>query len=272
MAIGTVTLTRSALATSRLGFGTSRLHHMPARARADILALAVDLGLRHIDTAPAYGDGLAERLVGDVFRGRRDSIVLATKAGLPPYPLADRFPALSGAARAWRLAKRAAGVPQQWREPITPAGIRSSVEASLRRLRVDHVDVLFLHEPSPRVIADPDGVLQALLAARRDGLARHVGLAGGWGGIAALGRGFLSEPLLIQTHEDQWPEDHRPDITYGALSSGPQAFGARVRITPANAKERLLRAISRRSKQAVLVATTDAEHLRALAAAVLDAP
>ena len=270
--IGTVTLPRSPLATSRLGFGTSRLHRMSARARADILDLAVEIGMRHIDTAPAYGDGLAERAVGHVLRRRRDAIVLATKAGLVPDPLSDRFTALGGIARALRVAKRLARVPQRRRPPITPAGLRSSLETSLRRLRVDHVDILFLHEPSPSVVVDPDGVLEALHMARCDGLTRHIGVAGDWAGIAALGGAFLAEPMLVQTHEDQWSEGHPPDIAYGALDPGPQALGYGRRMTHAEAQKRLARALSRRPRGAVLVSTTDPEHLRALAAVAYESP
>jgi aryl-alcohol dehydrogenase-like predicted oxidoreductase len=244
---------------------------MPGRARADILAMAVDLGLHHIDTAPAYGDGLAERAIGEVFRGRRESIVVATKVGFYPNKISDRVPALGGAVRALRMAGRLAHLPRGKRRPITPAGLRSSLEASLRRLQMDFVDAVFLHEPSPDVIPDPEAVLEALLSVRRAGLARHVGVAGDWGGIAALGRAFHSEPILVQTREDQWNDACPPDIAYGILSPGQQSFGNRRSMALSDARDRFLCALARRPGQTVLVSTTEANHLHALATLAADA-
>jgi diketogulonate reductase-like aldo/keto reductase len=78
---------------------------------------------------------------------------------------------------------RASGVARQdvfvttkvWYEDLAPADLRRSAEASLRRLGLDHVDLLLIHWPNPRIALA--GSIRALCAARRAGLARHVGVA-----------------------------------------------------------------------------------------------
>jgi aryl-alcohol dehydrogenase-like predicted oxidoreductase len=94
---------------SRLGLGTGHDHH---HARG-IVDAALDLGINFIDTARAYG---TERVVGEAIRGRRDAVVLSTKAS-PGF--AD--------------------------ELLTAEGLRDSLETSLRRLGTDYVDVFHLH-------------------------------------------------------------------------------------------------------------------------------
>src|SRR5437773_1596207 len=89
-----VRLDRSGLRTSRLAFGTSRLHHVDYQKSQRLLALAAELGFVHFDTAPAYGDGLAERAVGRFIKRNRTSFVIATKYGIPPDPVLEAAPSL----------------------------------------------------------------------------------------------------------------------------------------------------------------------------------
>jgi aryl-alcohol dehydrogenase-like predicted oxidoreductase len=98
---------------SRLGLGTGHDH---AHARR-VVDAALDLGINFIDTARAYG---TERVVGEAIRGRRDKVVLSTKA--------------------------APGWDDQL---LTAEGLRASVEESLARLGTDYVDVLHLHGVLP---------------------------------------------------------------------------------------------------------------------------
>lgn len=86
-----------------------------------ILARALDLGVRHIDTANAYGDGSSERIVGEALKGKRDAVVLATKCGFG----------------------RIDGKP----EGLSPARIEAAIDESLRRLGTDWVDIYYLHVP-----------------------------------------------------------------------------------------------------------------------------
>ena len=93
------------------------------------LARALDRGITFIDTSPAYGAGHSEELIGRALAGRRHEAVVATKAGY-----------------------------EDWARPadFSPAAIRRSVEASLRRLRTGHIDVLQLHNPPSEVLARPE--------------------------------------------------------------------------------------------------------------------
>src|SRR3954452_24064539 len=86
---------------------------------------AIDAGITWIDTAPFYGWGLAEEIVGEAIAGQRDSVRVLTKCGTVRRP------------------------DGTWVEDGSPSAVRADVTASLERLRTDHVDVLQLHDPDP---------------------------------------------------------------------------------------------------------------------------
>ncbi len=86
-----------------------------------IIARALELGIRHIDTANAYGDGTSERIVGEALKGRRDQVVLATKCGFG----------------------RVEGKP----EGLSRARLTAAIDESLTRLGTDWVDIYYLHVP-----------------------------------------------------------------------------------------------------------------------------
>ena len=83
---------------------------------------AIDCGINLIDTAPAYGNGHAERVVGEAIKGRRDKVVIATKCG---------------------IVKEGGRVTRN----LKPESIRKEVEASLTRLGVDVIDLYQIHWP-----------------------------------------------------------------------------------------------------------------------------
>ncbi len=110
-------------------------------ARATV-ARALDLGVTTIDTAPVYGFGLSEEMVGDVVRSRgaRDRVVLATKAGL-----------------VWDARR------DPWKD-ASPRSVAREVEDSLRRLRTDVIDVYQIHWPDPATpVARTAEAVRALL-------------------------------------------------------------------------------------------------------------
>lgn len=114
----------------------------------NVLDAAIDQGVTFMDTSDTYGGTNSERLMGEVLRGRRDQVVLATKFGM-----ANQSAGITGGA--------------------TPDYIRSSIEGSLRRLRTDHVDLYQLHKPHDDVpIADTLGALKELVDA---GQVREIG-------------------------------------------------------------------------------------------------
>ncbi|MCP2300199.1 putative oxidoreductase [Nocardia amikacinitolerans] len=114
-----------------------------------IVHRALDNGINTIDTADVYGgDGESEQIIGKALHGRRDDVVLATKFSGPMGPDPNR----RGNSRRW---------------------IVSAVEASLRRLGVDHIDLYQVHHPDPDT--DIEETLSALTDLLRSGKVRAIG-------------------------------------------------------------------------------------------------
>lgn len=135
-------LARSGLDLSRIGFGSAPLGDLkraPSNAETEaLLGAAWDAGIRYFDTAPMYGAGLAERRVGDFLRDKpRDAYVLSSKVGRLLVP--DRAYAMEryGDARA---------NPFRSVFDYSYDGIMRSHEASLHRLGLERIDILFLHD------------------------------------------------------------------------------------------------------------------------------
>lgn len=194
---------------SRLGLGTHSLHRLllPS-ARRRLLAAAYDLGIRYFDTAPSYGAGLAEREIGQVLSKRRSELILATKFGIAPGRLATVVPAgayltaTAGAAlKLIRLKDTGRNVP---RRDYSTATMRQSVEGSLRRLRTDYIDVLYLHAPVVDCPVEADQLASALEALRTAGKIRYAGLSGDVGNCLAIARGCpdLAEVLQLEVPAD----------------------------------------------------------------------
>ncbi|MQP68076.1 aldo/keto reductase [Niveispirillum sp. SYP-B3756] len=133
---------RTRLRVPEIGFGAAplgNLYRPVAEAQASAtLAAALDAGLTHIDTAPYYGFGLSERRVGDAVRGRQD-IVLSTKVG--------RLLAPDGSVQddAERHGFRSA-LPFRPVYDYSHDGILRSWEASLQRLGLARIDILYVHD------------------------------------------------------------------------------------------------------------------------------
>jgi aryl-alcohol dehydrogenase-like predicted oxidoreductase len=113
-----------------------------------IIHKALDFGINFIDTADAYSRGESEEIVGKALKGRRDDIVLATKAH---HPMGDD-PNQRGNSRRW---------------------LTHAVEDSLRRLRTDHIDLYLIHRPAPDT--DIEETLSALTDLMRVGKVRATG-------------------------------------------------------------------------------------------------
>jgi D-threo-aldose 1-dehydrogenase len=147
-------------------------------ARATVDA-AWDAGVRGFDTAPHYGLGLSERRLGAALADRpRDEYLLSTKVGRLLVP---------GRGDGDDLASGGFAVPddlvRQW-DP-SPSGVRRSLDESLGRLGLDHVDIAYLHDPD--VYSLTDGLTQALptlAELRDDGVVRAIGV--GSNSVAAL--------------------------------------------------------------------------------------
>ena len=114
-----------------------------------VIHKALDAGINLVDTADAYGD--SEEIVGQALKGRRDSVVLATKFS---RPMGDD-PNRQGTSRRW---------------------VMTAVEGSLRRLQTDHIDLYQIHRPDPTT--DIDETLSALSDLVHSGKVRAIGSSG----------------------------------------------------------------------------------------------
>jgi D-threo-aldose 1-dehydrogenase len=154
---------------TRLGFGTAPLGGLFQALSDDdahrVVEAAWSAGIRFFDTAPQYGNGLAEQRLGTVLQAKpRDQFVLATKvgrllrAGAPPQ--SDTFP----------------GAP-----PLNPVfdfsydGVMRSVEESVARLGIDKIDILHIHDPDEHFADALSGAYPALDRLRAEGTIKAVG-------------------------------------------------------------------------------------------------
>ena len=141
----------SGLRVSAVGLGANNFGgRIDTEATRRVVGKALDLGVTLIDTADAYGEptGGSESALGEVLGPRRKDIVLATKFGLPM----DKEGRLKGASRRY---------------------VMSAVEASLRRLRTDWIDLYQLHTPDP--LTPIEETLRALDDLVRQGKVRYIG-------------------------------------------------------------------------------------------------
>ena len=146
------------LPVHRLGFGAMRITGDgiwgEPRDHAEairVLRRTLELGIDFIDTADSYGPEVSERLIAEALYPYPKGLVIATKAGL-------RRPG-----------------PDVWVEDGRPEYLRGQVESSLRRLRLERIDLLQLHRIDPKVpLADQVGALTRL---QEEGKIRHLGLS-----------------------------------------------------------------------------------------------
>jgi aryl-alcohol dehydrogenase-like predicted oxidoreductase len=146
------------LRVNRLGFGAMRLcgpgvwgEPEDPRAAEAVLRRVVELGINLIDTADAYGPEVNERQISSVLHPYPENLVIATKGGYTRQG------------------------PGRWRTNGRPKHLREACEGSLRRLKLDRIDLYQLHRPDRRVPFE-DSVL-ALAELRDEGKIRHVGLS-----------------------------------------------------------------------------------------------
>ena len=178
------TLGRSDLEVSALGLGCMGMSHAygepPERAAmVALLRAAVERGVTLFDTAEVYGPFTNEELVGEALAPVRDRVVIATKFGFDIDPEAGRQ----------------RGVDSR------PEHIRQVVEASLKRLRTDRIDLLYQHRVDPKVpIEEVAGTVGELIGA---GKVRHFGLSEA--GVATIRRAHAIQPVTaLQSEYSLW--------------------------------------------------------------------
>src|SRR5258705_10559691 len=146
------------ISVHRLGFGAMRLTGEgiwgPPKDRRSALAVlrrAVELGINFIDTADSYGPYISEELIAEVLFPYPAGLVIATKGG-------------------WNRPG-----PNQWTHDASPAHLRKAVEGSLKRLRLDRIDVYQLHVPDP--VISFEASVETLAQLRNEGKIRLVALS-----------------------------------------------------------------------------------------------
>jgi D-threo-aldose 1-dehydrogenase len=239
---------------SQLGFGTAgignhRRKYTDAESSA-VLEAAWDVGIRHFDTAPHYGLGLAERRLGDFLtRKARHEYVVSTKVGRrlesvePPHDVDDEgFEVAATSRRRW---------------DFSGDGVRDTLHDSLARLRLDHVDIAYLHDPERW---DLSAALAAGVPALRHqetaGLIGSAGVASmdstalcaaamtdGVSVLMAAGRRTLATPDLGTELLDSWMARGQSvvaaAILNGGLLSGPVNESSTFDYVPAPANIRI---------------------------------
>jgi aryl-alcohol dehydrogenase-like predicted oxidoreductase len=148
---------------------------------------ALELGITFLDTADVYGPHKNEVLVGKAIKGKRDKIVLATKFGIVRDPANPNVRGVSG----------------------KPEYVRSSCEASLRRLDVDHIDLYYQHRVDPKTpIEDTVGAMAQLV---KEGKIRYIGLSEA--SAQTLRRAVKVHPIAaLQSEYSLWTRDPEDGI------------------------------------------------------------
>ncbi len=179
--LGTNNLTVSALGFGCMGLNTTYGQPLDHAAGVKLLHATVERGVTFFDTAEIYGPYINEQLVGDALAPFRDEIVIATKFGFGINPDGSRY-----------------GVDSR------PDVIRKAVDGSLKRLKVDAIDLLYQHRVDPNVpIEEVAGAIGELIA---QGKVKHWGLSEA--SASTIRRAHSVQPVaVIQSEYSLWTRD-----------------------------------------------------------------
>ncbi len=179
------TLGKSGLEVSAIGLGCMGMSfgYGPAHDKSEMISLiqaAVDLGITFFDTAEVYGPFINEELVGEALAPFRHQVTIATKFGFKPSD--------DGTTRWRKLDSR-------------PEHIREVAEASLRRLRVDAIDLFYQHRVDPDIpIEDVAGAVKDLIG---EGKVKHFGLSEA--GVQSIRKAHAVQPVTaLQSEYSLW--------------------------------------------------------------------
>ena len=226
----------STIETTRIGFGCSNLLGDKTRDEGlRLLHAAYDCGVRHFDVARVYNFGDAESLIGEFQLGKRDRITITTKFGLTPR---EGVATLKGAVHlARRVMRSSSFIRRLVRKNVRTltqggqfdsAAAQASLEASLRALRTDYIDVYLLHEAFAKDCTDE--IMNFLQTARTQGKIRAYGVGSGYSKIEEIAserpqflqvaqfESSLTQPN-IKAFDRVRPQETLMAFTHGALSA-----------------------------------------------------
>lgn len=185
-----IKLPNTELKVSQLGFGTASLHHLVSkRDREKLLAVALDSGFSHFDTARLYGEGMAERTLGNFLGSHRQQVTIATKMGIPANPLLEAFSPLMYAQKSINsLSRRLSIATDSIRQrSLEKKELEKSLQFSLKALRTDWIDILFIHEPQVEEVPQLVEIADWLQSLKDKGVVRYLGLAGNANACVEIG-------------------------------------------------------------------------------------
>lgn len=238
--------------TTAVGFGCSSLAgRLSEKEALALIASALDAGVRHFDVARSYGGGASERLLGKALGARRNEVTITSKFGLL---IAER-PALIGLARralrpmvkfaagmaGMRQASRSTGASSLPEVDFSPESASLSLDASLRALNTDRLDLFLLHEARAGELHD-DRLLDFLTRAQAAGKIRGFGVGTERANFPAL---LATRPQYCPVAQHEWSvltgETALPQskfrITHGALFRSWASIQEAVRRDPSLARE-----------------------------------
>jgi predicted aldo/keto reductase-like oxidoreductase len=194
------TLAKTGVNVPILGIGTAPAGHRPRKEAAEFYADCLDAGVTYMDTAPEFaGYGVAQAALGDVLKTRRDEAFVVTKCWEPDGEKALKL-----------------------------------LRSNLRELQTDHADLVYAHsigsdKMDPRTVLGPNGVMQALRKAQKDGLTRFIGVSGHNRPERFLNvlndfeiQAMMNAVSYVSRHiynfeEKVWPEAHRRGVALMAM-------------------------------------------------------
>ena len=206
------------LLVNRLGYGAMRLTGQPGNfgaypeweAGEQLLRRAVELGVNFIDTAEAYGPGFNEEIIASALHPYPEDLIIATKGGINK-PAPDNIQA-----------------------DARPESLRLSVEASLKRLKLEQIDLYQLHRPDRKVPFAES--VEALAKLKQEGKIRHIGIsnvtleqiqeARSIVEIASVQNRFSFSDRTNQDILDYCTQNKIAFIPYGSLGAHPLKRGA----------------------------------------------
>ena len=148
--LGSSTLRVSVVSLGTWVFGGDNWGKVDDNESIATIQKAIELGINLIDTAPIYGDGHAEEIVGKAIKGKRDKVFIATKCG---------------------LRKR----ERTFIHDLSPSQIRKELEHSLSRLNIDSVDLYQCHWPDPKTPIE--ATLEEMLKMQSEGKINNIGVS-----------------------------------------------------------------------------------------------